>query len=84
MNKSSIKIIFNYFTRINERHARLGIIYAMTANPMNSMQFSKQSRIDYKTAVHESLVKNNLVLRKGERYDDLITNIDIPRGIEHA
>ena len=51
---------------------------------MNSMQFSKQSKIDYKTTIHESLGKNNLVLRKDERYDDLITNIDISRGIEHA
>ncbi len=51
---------------------------------MNFMQFLKQSKIDYKTTAHESIGKNNLVLRKGEKYDDLITNIDISRGIEHA
>jgi predicted transcriptional regulator len=61
------------FTGMSGRYTRLRIICAITGDPMNSMQLSKQLKLDYKTIQHnlEVLEKNNLILRKGEGYGDL-------------
>jgi predicted transcriptional regulator len=73
VDKHMDKIFSSVFTGMSGRYTRLRIICAITGEPMNSMQLSKQLKLDYKTIQHnlEVLEKNNLILRKGEGYGDL-------------
>jgi predicted transcriptional regulator len=73
VDKHMDRIFSSVFTGMSGRYTRLRIICAITDDPMNSMQLSKQLKLDYKTIQHnlEVLEKNNLVLRKGEGYGDL-------------
>lgn len=73
VDKHMDKIFSSVFTGMSGRYTRLRIICAITGDPMNSMQLSKQLKLDYKTIQHnlEVLEKNNLILRKGEGYGDL-------------
>ena len=67
------------FTGMSGRYTRLRIIFAITGDPMNSMQLSKQLKLDYKTIQHnvEVLEKNNFIIRKGEGYGDLFFPSDL-------
>ena len=73
VDKHMDRIFSSVFTGMSGRYTRLRIICAITGDPMNSMQLSKQLKLDYKTIQHnlEVLEKNNLILRKGEGYGDL-------------
>ena len=73
VDKHMDKIFSSVFTGMSGRYTRLRIICAITGDPMNSMQLSKQLKLDYKTIQHnvEVLEKNNLIIRKGEGYGDM-------------
>jgi hypothetical protein len=73
VDKHMDKIFSSVFTGMSGRYTRLRIICAITGDPMNSMQLSKQLKLDYKTIQHniQVLEKNNLIIRKGEGYGDM-------------
>jgi len=79
VDKHMDKIFSSVFTGMSGRYTRLRIICAITGDPMNSMQLSKQLKLDYKTIQHnmEVLEKNNLILRKGEGYGDMFFPSDL-------
>ena len=79
VDKHMDEIFSSVFTGMSGRYTRLRIICAITGDPMNSMQLSKQLKLDYKTIQHniEVLEKNNLIIRKGEGYGDLFFPSDL-------
>jgi len=73
IDRDMSKRFSSVFTGMSGRYTRLRIICAITENPMNSMEISKQLDLDYKTVKHniEVLEKNNFIIRKGEGYGDV-------------
>ncbi|MFQ5496974.1 MAG: ArsR/SmtB family transcription factor [Nitrosopumilus sp.] len=73
IDRDMSKRFSSVFTGMSGRYTRLRIICAITENPMNTMEISKQLDLDYKTVKHniEVLEKNNFIIRKGEGYGDM-------------
>jgi len=73
VDKQMNKLFSSVFTGMGGRYTRMRILCAITEDPMNTLNLSKQLNLDYKTIQHNInvLEKNNLITRKGEGYGDM-------------
>ena len=73
VDKHANEIFSSVFTGMGGRYTRLRILCEIVETPLNARQISQNLELDYKTVSYnlKILLKNNLVLRKGEGYGDL-------------
>ena len=67
------ELFSSVFTGMSGRYTRMRIICAITEEPMNTLEISKNLEMDYKTIQHniKVLESNSLIVREGEGYGDL-------------
>jgi DNA-binding transcriptional ArsR family regulator len=69
-DRDARRMLLYVFTATRGGYARLQIINLLSENPMNTNQLAFEIGLDYKAAQHhlETLEKNNLVTKVGEKY----------------
>ena len=79
VDKHMNELFSSVFTGMSGRYTRLRIICAITEEPMNTLELSKELDLDYKTIKHSInvLEKNNLIVRQGEGYGDMFFPSDL-------
>jgi DNA-binding transcriptional ArsR family regulator len=69
-DRDARRLLLYVFTATRGGYTRLRIINALSEHPMSTNQLAFEMGLDYKAAQHhlETLEKNNLVTKMGERY----------------
>ena len=73
------EIFSSIFTGMSGRYTRMRIICALTEEPLNARELSKELELDYKTIQHniKVLESNSLIDRVGEGYGDMFFPSDL-------